>query len=925
MVDYSDDSLYSSSVNLSVEKWEQILQDKDIFRESDILLFTRIYLLGGKATASEIAVDAEVSHSTHFNFPVVKLSKRILKKHNIEVPIRENGKKAWWNVPFIGEEESNNLFNWIMRKNLYSAFDNLVKRKIIDIKEFVPEIRIIPMSKAKEFDNKPISDVQKEFFLKNLGNSPKGYEFKRGVDSLNNALFLFQYDNSIIASARLKKRINYDKANKEGYTGCYLFHKNSIQVFDPIFKQELTTINSDFKGFNQSYQYFDINLINDVMLLINTKKPKRYRTIKRGVNFLKDKQFYLKNEGLGLDATMTIDSKNAYRVHKGSSVKTNLQSGSASHSYASKFIVNVENNVRDSLLIDDYIAHSASEAGFIVLGRSNNGRTEWKDENGISIAANEKFIELYNKYYSQYDEENVKGVTASYKHFMENYPLEKLKTMSLEEYARGTDKNRESFCYYLEYVDEMGSIRGQNMGKFGIYRHSDGQWKTHNNRVVENPERYWTELRDQLYNLIVKVSDPDIHGPFNSAKLFPALTHISLVKTKLCHVYNIKQMKSIPIYSRNMLIDFAKFIGQKSKELNDLQTEEINLLITDLLKKSFPEEMNKDEFVNNTILWRIVKEVYLNNKKGEEVPEDDIVVDPGDDGNSDPVDLDRIAAVRKNLFIEDEEIDRILNILNRKKNIILQGPPGTGKTFIANELLELIDGLKKDNIEIVQFHQSYSYEDFVRGFRPNENGEFELKDGVFYSLVQKAIERPDEIFCIIIDEINRGNLSKIFGELMLLIEADKRKEKYSVSLTYMKEADDRFYIPENLFIIGTMNTADRSLALVDYALRRRFAFIDIEPAFGNKKLKDFLNDNDNLPEEFIDKLNTRFSKLNKQIRTRLGSGFTIGHSYFVNIKELDDIEDTYNSILNYEIIPLLEEYFFDESDQLEALVEIIKD
>lgn len=288
------------------------------------------------------------------------------------------------------------------------------------------------------------------------------------------------------------------------------------------------------------------------------------------------------------------------------------------------------------------------------------------------------------------------------------------------------------------------------------------------------------------------------------------------------------------------------------------------------------------------------------------------------------------------VLITEEKYDNIINTLERKKNIILQGVPGVGKTFCAKKIMYTLMNMKDDSrIKTVQFHQSYSYEDFIQGYRPNEDGNFELKNGVFYELVQearkeyeRAISQKEEPkkYCMIIDEINRGNLSKVFGELMMLIESDKRDSKWSVKLTY---SDDEFYIPKNLYIIGTMNTADRSLATIDYALRRRFAFIELEPSFENDEASDkfrkYLINQEKIEADFVDRIITAYKKLNNFITQSLSKDFIIGHSYFINqFKEVEDYEEVYKSIVNYEILPLLEEYFYDDKDKIEEAKKIIE-
>ena len=253
--------------------------------------------------------------------------------------------------------------------------------------------------------------------------------------------------------------------------------------------------------------------------------------------------------------------------------------------------------------------------------------------------------------------------------------------------------------------------------------------------------------------------------------------------------------------------------------------------------------------------------------------------------------------------------------LRTKKNLILQGPPGTGKTWIARRLAFALIGQKDESkVRVVQFHPNLSYEDFVRGWRPTGDGKLSLVDGVFMETIQAALKNASSKFIVVIEEINRGNPAQIFGELLTLLEAGKRTPNDALELCY-PDADGKrrpVHVPENLYVIGTMNIADRSLALVDLALRRRFAFVNLEPKFGDAWRKWVVAEC-GVDSALVHDVERRLADLNRHIAGDLGNQFRIGHSYVTPTQRLEigTTKDWFKEVVETEIGPLLDEYWFD--------------
>ena len=387
------------------------------------------------------------------------------------------------------------------------------------------------------------------------------------------------------------------------------------------------------------------------------------------------------------------------------------------------------------------------------------------------------------------------------------------------------------------------------------------------------------------------------------------------------------ELKSSYLFKKGFYADnirnFYRFYDELNEELK--KDEELTALLKSKLdSKCYPDPEYRT--LTEDIVFYIshyLKPDYFkpDHPKVDKVgikPDQQAVVNENGAGNPTPDDL--VEAYTKadflsEVYMSESRYDNLVGILKNKKNIILQGAPGVGKTFTAKRLAYSMMGVKDEGrIEFVQFHQNYSYEDFMMGYRPVDDG-VELKYGIFYRFCQKVAGQPDRDFFFIIDEINRGNMSKIFGELLMLIEKDYRGKEITLAYNGLP-----FSVPKNLYIIGMMNTADRSLAMIDYALRRRFSFFEMEPGFDSE---GFILYRKSLNSETLDELVERVKDLNKEITgdKSLGKGFCIGHSYFCGCEACTD--EWLHSVVEYDILPMLSEYWFDDTAKLQKWENIL--
>lgn len=368
------------------------------------------------------------------------------------------------------------------------------------------------------------------------------------------------------------------------------------------------------------------------------------------------------------------------------------------------------------------------------------------------------------------------------------------------------------------------------------------------------------------------------------------------------------------------------------------ESAELDKKYKDLFYKTYQEgkkRKRRQGELFSRYVWTLIYEMYNKepNVNIQDVEDDDQVEDTQDQSDNSDIYID----IDEYNFMSSKEFKKIVELLEFKKNIILEGVPGVGKTYIARKVASKIVSNNEENVKVIQFHQSYAYEDFVQGLRPTNNSTFEPVDGVLKVICDKAkrdlANGIDSKYVLIIDEINRGNISKIFGETFMLIEKDKRitkkeileneESKYAVNLPYSDNKEEKFAIPENVYFIGTMNTMDKSIALMDFALRRRFGIYEIKPCFededGNKNFEAYINAIGNTNLKIL------VEKIKSINNSKKLDEFKFGHSYFCGLNENDDIDldEKINFIINYEIIPQLKEYLIEDNKKIGKLIKFL--
>lgn len=418
----------------------------------------------------------------------------------------------------------------------------------------------------------------------------------------------------------------------------------------------------------------------------------------------------------------------------------------------------------------------------------------------------------------------------------------------------------------------------------------------------------WDHLGDlsryrSLEEIFRALTNEDGHRPSNDALCCYQFAHEISVGDLIVAKAGRKKILGVGRVTSNYIWDGSLDSFKSRRKVDWLRTDQTEFPGTGTTVKTLTEITSYPSFINLVNDYLGLEEVSENEESDELAA-------------SETYNLQSI--VEDGCFLAEDALKAMLARLKLKKNIILQGPPGTGKTWLAKRLAYALVGQKSpDRVKVVQFHANIAYEDFIRGYRPSGEGRLTLVDGAFMEAIEDA-RNSSQPLVVVIEEVNRGNPAQIFGEMLTLLEADKRHVREGIELTYKRRVGERVYIPPNLYVIGTMNIADRSLALVDLALRRRFAFIELAPAL-NRAWRSWLEDRCGFSADLIAQIESKITTLNEQISSdqRLGQQFRVGHSY-VTPPEGADINDPvqwFKQVILTEIAPLLFEYWFDDTDQ----------
>jgi hypothetical protein len=598
---------------------------------------------------------------------------------------------------------------------------------------------------------------------------------------------------------------------------------------------------------------------------------------------------------------------NTIMVLKNAIFEKDIAEGFKTHSYLKLRHKLVQEKVlQDFVLTKDYLFDSPSAAAAVIGGRAASGPLEWKTKEGYNL---NNLISLYNNIDMFRDfifkninhPKNTEYIKQTID-FTNIFPKEKLLSMSIQEYDKL--KSKSSFCYLIEY-----KYRGISGGQFGasrnkVFYNKNGEYYCSSNVRNKYPNKKMEELFEFFKTDLFEFVNNFSIDTYTNIEYDILPSGANYLKSKIAFMYYPNTL--IYIDSLSILSKISKYFYIDINKNADALELNVELLKFFKKYKLIPEKMDTKTFTD--ILW-LFYAMYIDNTEKSIKNKDNIIENEND------LEIEE----QEELFISDQKINDIVSLIKKKKNVILQGTPGVGKTFSIKRIIKKYFNIQNSDqqIKTIQFHQSFSYEEFIEGLRPTTYDQsFSIEPGIFKRYIEiDVMQNPNLDYFLIIDEINRGNLSKIFGELLMLIEKDKRETEF-VYLPYSKE---KFTVPKNLYIIGTMNTADRSLALMDYALRRRFSFVQLEPMFGTPKFNKYLEDKNFKPSE-VDKINHTMLRINEEVTNDLGKNFAIGHSYFVE-ESIEDFNGWYNSVIKYDIVPILKEYYFDDEEKIKMFLE----